>query len=947
MRKLTWAVEAFGLAVYSLILPALLAGCLAEPGARCGLGVCAGGKVCDEIHGGCVDPEQLSSCAGQASEAACTAPGIADGACFEGVCFPRGCGNDQLEAGEVCDDGNNLFGDGCSADCTSDETCGNGIIDPGQGEACDDGNNDSEDGCQAECVLPTCGDGFLDELENCDDGAANSNDPDAVCRTNCTPRRCGDGVLDTGEVCDDGNQILGDGCMSDCSSDETCGNGVVDFHIDERCDDSSETLSHDGCGAICQPERTVWRQRQQALPDDRREHALAYDAARGRVVLFGGDALGFSNETWEYDGTSWNERTPSGKNPPARRAPAMAYDARRGRVVLFGGIPNGGGQLDDTWEWDGQNWIDVTPATGSPPARHTFAMTYDAVRGRVVLFGGFVDGSGDLDDTWEWDGSRWTEVTPATGSPPQRFGHAMTYDPARDQVVLFSGFRQFEGLLADTWTWDGTAWTEVTAAAGDPPARSNHGMAYDTSRGHVVMFGGFGFADTWEWDGTGWTEITPATGSPPGRAAPLVFDITRGRAVSFGGQGSGPGSTRLGDTWEWDGAGWAEIVPIVERPPARAFHAVAHDQSRGRVIAFGGSQNGVSLNDTWEWDGATWADVTPAGDNPPARDLHAMAFDSKRRRLVLFGGRSSGVLSDTWEWDGTEWVELAPANNPGPTFGRAMAYDEARGQVVLFKGPSAGGTFTWDGTDWTQQSPASSPTTPGALAYDPTRERVVLLTDRQLNTRSETWEWDGANWTDVTPAIASPSGRSSHQLAFNAARGRLVTFGGNDSFSDPLDDTWEWDGSDWIEISPDSGNPPARRSFGMTYHAASRQVVLFGGIDNNGLLDDTWELSYQISGDPGEACELGALDYDNDGVLGCDDPDCWGRCMPECPPDSTPDWPSDCDTARPHCGDGVCNPFLETQRLCPGDCGPPPEICGDFICEGAEDNASCPGDCTP
>jgi hypothetical protein len=92
---------------------------------------------------------------------------------------------------------------------------------------------------------------------------------------------------------------------------------------------------------------------------------------------------------------------------------------------------------------------------------------------------------------------------------------------------------------------------------------------------------------------------------------------------------------------------------------------------------------------------------------------------------------------------------------------------------------------------------------------------------------------------------------------------------------------------------------------------------------------------------------LGGFDGDGDGLIGCDDPDCWGRCTPLCPPDSTPDWPDDCDTALPHCGDGVCNPNLETQRLCPGDCGPPPEICGDFICEGAEDETSCPGDCTP
>ena len=65
----------------------------------------------------------------------------------------------------------------------------------------------------------------------------------------------------------------------------------------------------------------------------------------------------------------------------------MAYDSQRGRVVLFGGYGDSGG-LADTWEWDGSTWVERTPAT-SPPARSGHAMAYDSQRGRVVLFGGY------------------------------------------------------------------------------------------------------------------------------------------------------------------------------------------------------------------------------------------------------------------------------------------------------------------------------------------------------------------------------------------------------------------------------------------------------------------------------------------------------------------------------------------------------------------------------
>src|SRR5204863_12611 len=76
-------------------------------------------------------------------------------------------GNPDLKdpRNEICDDGNNIDGDGCSADCRSTENCGNGKIDPG--EECDDGktpegvsNNANDRDCRADCTINRCGDGF-------------------------------------------------------------------------------------------------------------------------------------------------------------------------------------------------------------------------------------------------------------------------------------------------------------------------------------------------------------------------------------------------------------------------------------------------------------------------------------------------------------------------------------------------------------------------------------------------------------------------------------------------------------------------------------------------------------------------------------------------------------------------------------------------------------------
>ena len=105
--------------------------------------------------------------------------------------------------------------------------------------------------------------------------------------------------------------------------------------------------------------------------------------------------------------------------PPPRERHALAYDSARGKVVLFGGMSNEGHGLGDTWEWDGTNWEEVTPAT-SPQARVSHGLAYDSTRERVVLFGGEGWSDRHLGDTWEWDGSDWILRTPDTSPPRSR-----------------------------------------------------------------------------------------------------------------------------------------------------------------------------------------------------------------------------------------------------------------------------------------------------------------------------------------------------------------------------------------------------------------------------------------------------------------------------------------------------------------------------------------------
>jgi hypothetical protein len=139
----------------------------------------------------------------------------------------------------------------------------------------------------------------------------------------------------------------------------------------------------------------------------------------------------------------------------------------------------------------------------------------------------------------------------------------------------------------------------------------------------------------------------------------------------------------------------------------------------------------------------------------------------------------------------------------------------------------------------------------------------------------------------------------------------------------------------------------------MVYDTLRSNMVLFGGTvgpnrGSNAADDRSDTARFQFSAGIRESCTTG-YDGDNDGLLGCADPDCWGYCTPECPPDTTPNWPSDCSTAAgvQRCGDGTCDTGVENSRICPGDCSAATPVCGDFICDPAENIGNCPGDCTP
>lgn len=926
-----------------------LTACANSSSVDCGNGVvCPANTICHA--NGCVTNEQLSRCRSAADLTPCSYTGVVNGACYDQVCLPAGCGNGLDDPGEVCDDGNRDNRDGCSGDCLSNEACGNGYVDVALGESCDDGNVVSGDGCQASCVTASCGDGITDAIEECDMGAANSNAENAMCRTNCQLRRCGDGITDTafGEVCDAGDQVSGDGCSFDCKSLEVCGNNILDVVTNEQCDDGNN-VAHDGCWGGCLPEQPVWEQPAIATPTARQKHAMAYDAARGTTLMFGGYDGTWLADTWTWNGVAWRKIMPPTGSPPPRGEHAMAYDVARGKVVLYGGLGLGGTYpLGDTWEWDGVTWSQINPSTGASPGQRTdMGLAYDAKRKRVVLFGGNGNAGFVPRATLEWNGQVWTDVSPAltTDSPTRRFGAPLAYDPVRDRVVLFGGSNG--GVLADTWEWDGTQWDQLTPTGQIPPARYHHKLAFDASRGKVVMIGGNDdigpLADAWEWSGTQWTPLPTTGGPPPARSEHgVAYDAARGAIVVFGGEGSaGP----IADVWEWNGTLWGNRTPSAATSPSPRETAMAYDAYRGRTVLFGGADNTTLYDETWEWDGYAWKQVLPALSKPTARYGHKIVFDAARGHVFMFGGNdTSGDRNDAWAWNGQDWTPLVPTlgtTTPPARSHHGMAYDSERRRVVVFGGDGPlGDTWEWDGSRWFDRTPLGAANSPSprnvpAMAYDPIRKVTVLFGGNGLGS-GETWEWDGnmAKWTKKSPTVSAVA-RFSASMEFDPNRGHVVLFGGTgDGYRNDL---WEYTGTTWQPILPASA-PNGHSHPATAYDAARHRLVVFGGNNDGAFLGDTWLFGFERAGALEETCTLG-FDGDADGHLGCTDDDCWFHCTPACSPRAY------CDPQTRRCGDGVCNPALETCHECPADCGTCAPRCGDLLCTGTETATNCPGDC--
>lgn len=296
-------------------------------------------------------------------------------------------------------------------------------------------------------------------------------------------------------------------------------------------------------------------------------------------------------------------------------------------------------------------WESAAAAGG--PNRNLHAVARLSTGG--LAYGGRDETNTTRATTLRYTNGAWSTLAPATSPGPLR-GHSMAFDGAN--LVLFGGDDD-NALQSKTWLWTGSDWSQRCTVglpcSSTPSARDAFAMA-QSGAGKVLLFGGSADPDeTWEFSANDWTKKCTAcvsgTSKPSGRQRHAMAFAGGSSVLLFGGITAAAND----ETWKWNGSAWQQrcnaCVSGTSKPSARSRHAMVWDESRGKVVLFGGTDAGGRADDTWEWDDAddTWTLLASSG--PAERNNAGLFYDMTSKRVVLFGGELGTApqqAADTW-----------------------------------------------------------------------------------------------------------------------------------------------------------------------------------------------------------------------------------------------------------------------------------------------------------
>ncbi|MBI1796522.1 MAG: hypothetical protein HY076_08035 [Candidatus Eisenbacteria bacterium] len=335
---------------------------------------------------------------------------------------------------------------------------------------------------------------------------------------------------------------------------------------------------------------------------------------------------------------------------------------------------------------------------------------------------------------------------------------------------------------AEAATPPNVTWQRLTPSGDPPPARYGHAAVYDPVRDQMVLVAGnWGDCDIYNWalrfsPAPQWVTLPTFVG--PGERTDerwhhsLIYDALDQQVVTYGGfcLQLKPDVMALDMT---SPASWARALGSGTPPTARDGHAAVYDPVRNRMLVIGG-YDGTSRNDVWSLSlpDMVWTQLAPGGATFPGREDHSAAYDPVRDRVIVFGGQAGNSLNDVWE------LRLSPALEWHPIFPGGV-------------GPNGR----------SQQS----------MIYDPDHDRMIVFGGADQSFHSDLWAlWlsGGTGWARLWSTNVGPSNRLLHTAVWDAARHRMVLYGGETGASAYSDEAWALS----FDQAPVGVTPPVARA---------------------------------------------------------------------------------------------------------------------------------------
>ncbi len=420
-------------------------------------------------------------------------------------------------------------------------------------------------------------------------------------------------------------------------------------------------------------------------------------------------------------------------------------------------------------------------------------------------------------------------------------------------------------------------------------ARSMAGVAYDSRRQRMLVFGGFVLAghpnDLWALPtapGSQWQLLAPASAGPkPSLGA--VYDSLEDRLLVLSPKLTGGDTLTLFEYSFRDPVGWHDLAPKGDAPGQPPWLiAVAFDPVERRCIAVLDPDHVFACTVD---SATTWSRLAPGGGRPRVWSRSAFTVDTRRRRLLMNGGAGS---RGTWALDlsgATRWDSLPVALNPLARTDHAAAYDPVRDRLVITGGSYAPGALDaiaapLDGSAGWNVLLAGDPTLTDRIyataVYDPSRDAVVVHGGNDgTNQLAETVviPLDGSRVAAAEPALAEPV--TDATMVYDPDRRRMLLFGGQSERLKASDGLYALDLSApwfaWRRIVPAGVRPTSRYSHSAAWDPVRHRMLVFGGCQGSTDLNELWAYSEDpvagwsllaTSGTPPAARKIAALGYD-------------------------------------------------------------------------------------